>query len=240
MKLSIRPSQSAKVLGGLIGLLALFSLIGQISKHFLGHGRLLGFVYQFSLGNEGNISTYFATLLLLSASLLLGVVARLAYQRKDSYRRQWVILALIFAYLSLDEFAMLHEHLGELTSEYFLDGGFFTYTWIIPGAVLLAVFAIGFARFFWHLAPRWKVLFAVSGLIYVGGAFGVEMISGWYLLQHGQGTFTYELFVTVEEVMEMMGIALFIYSLLEYIRTHGISLSLAVSEGKGTEPISPA
>lgn len=235
MNLSIKPFRTAKVLGGLICLLAFFSLIGQVSKHFLGHGRLLGFVYQFSLGNEGNITTYVSTLLLLSASLLLGVVAWFAYQRQDSYRRHWAILAVIFAYLSVDEFAMLHEHLGTLTKEYLLAGEFFTYPWTVPGAVFLIAFAVGYARFFWHLSSRWKLLFAVSGLIYVGGAFGIEMIGGWYVVQHGQGTFTHVLFVTVEEVMEMSGVALFIYSLLEYVRDCKIEVRLTA--GREQEPV---
>lgn len=98
------------------------------------------------------------------------MIAWFAYLEKDAYHRHWAILAVSFAYLSVDEFAILHEHLGELTSEYLLDEGFFTYAWIIPGTVLLPAFAVGYARFFWHLSSRWKLLFAASGLIYVGGA----------------------------------------------------------------------
>lgn len=220
----------AQALGGLICILALFSLIGQVSKHFLGHGRLLGFVHQFNLGSEGNIATYFVCILLLSAALLLGVIARYASQKESPFRRHWVILALIFAYISVDEFAVMHEHLTEPTRELLNAGGIFYYAWIIPAMALLLLFGIGYTRFFWHLSSRWKLLFAASGVIYVGGALGVEMLGGLHVAQYDEQTFTSVLLVTVEEVMEMTGVALFIYSLLEYIRTRDIEVILTVGQ----------
>lgn len=238
MTFSITPSRAGKALGGLIGFLALCSLMGQISKYFLGHGRLLGFVHQFYLGGEGNISTYFATLFLLSAALLLAVIARHAYESMEPYRRHWAILALIFAYLSIDEFAMLHEHLGTLTEEYLLAGEFFTYAWIIPASGLLVLFGIGYLRFFLHLSSRWQVLFATSAVIYVGGAIGLEMIGGWFLIDTARHPFSYQLVVTVEEVMEKAGAALFIYSLLEYIRVHNIEVVLTLEDERA--PVSSA
>lgn len=238
MKISIRPVQVAKVLGGVICVLAVFSLIGQVSRHFLGHGRLLGFVHQFSLGDEGNIPTYVSTLLLLSAALLLGVIAHHAYRTRSPFRVHWAILSIIFVYISVDEFAVLHEHLDEPMHAVLDAGGIFYYAWVIPAMVLLVLFGIGYARFFWHLSPRWKLLFAAAGLIYVGGALGIEMIGGWYVAQYEDRTFTYELLVTVEEVMEKTGVLLFVYALLEYIRAHGIEVHLTVEEEK--PPVSTA
>lgn len=230
MKLSIKPRRVAKVLGVTICILVAFSLLGQYSVHYLGHGRLLGFVYQFNLDAEPNIPTAFSGLLLLSAALLLGVIAHHAWQRETPFRRHWAALALIFAYLAIDEYVMLHESLTEPMRDVLNADGLLYYTWIVPAMGLLVIFAIAYARFFWHLSPRWKLLFAASGIIYVSGAIGVEMLGGWHASQYEDHRFTFELLVAVEEGLEMSGASLFVYSLLEYLREYDMEVHLKVEE----------
>lgn len=232
MDFSIKPFRAASVLGGLICVLAFFSLLGQYSTYFLGHGRLLGFIYQFDLGAEGNISTYFATILLLLAALLLGLISRYVWQRKAPYRWHWTVLALVFVYLSVDEFAMIHENLNQPMETLVETEGVFYYPWVIPAMGVVALLGLAYARFFWHLSRRWKLLFALSGVMYVTGAVGVEMLGARFLSIHGDPTFTYELLVTAEEVLEMMGVTVFIYALLEYIRAHDVEVHLSVGEKK--------
>lgn len=230
MQFTVNPSRVVKVLGGVICILLSFSLIGQYSGHFLGHGRLLGFVPQFNIDTEPNIPTAFSSLLLLSASLLLGVIARLASEKKAPFRRYWAVLALIFAYLSIDEYAMLHETLTGPMRDYLGADGLLYYTWVVPAMGLLALFAVAYARFFWHLPPRWKLLFAASGITYVSGALGCELIGGWYVSQYSAYHFTYDLIVTAEEGLEMAGASLFVYTLLEYLREQNVELNILVEE----------
>ena len=45
-------------------------LAGQVSTHFLDHGRLLGLVRLFHLDGEGNFVAWFHSMLLLAAVLL--------------------------------------------------------------------------------------------------------------------------------------------------------------------------
>jgi hypothetical protein len=68
-----------------------------------------------------------------------------------------------------------------------------------------------------HLSPRIRGLFVFSGTVYVGGALIVEAISAnrWYV--DGGVTFPYLAIGTVEELFEMLGIALFIYALMRYL-----------------------
>lgn len=237
MEFSIKPRRVAIVLGGLICTLALFSLVGQYSAYFLGHGRLLGFVHQFDLGAEGNVSTYVATVLLLSAAVLLGVVARFAWQRTAPYRWHWTILSLIFVYLSVDEFAVIHENLNQPMQEVVEAEGVLYYPWVVPAMGVVLLVGIAYARFFWHLSRRWKLLFAGAAMIYVSGAVGVELFGARYLSVHGDPTFTYELLVTAEEVLEMIGVTVFIYALLEYLRTSDVEVHLSID--KKRETVSP-
>jgi hypothetical protein len=61
------------------------------------------------------------------------------------------------------------------------------------------------------------ILFLVSGATFISGAIGFELFGGRHLELHGNNNATYALFQTCEETLEMLGIALFIYTLLTYI-----------------------
>jgi hypothetical protein len=227
------PRSSAQVLRGLlvvIAVLATLSLLGQYSALVLGHERLLGFVPEFGLDYENNIPTYFTALLLLSAALLAWGANRLARVRRDPFARHWAVLGGILAYISVDEIASLHERLIPPLRHALGADGIFYFAWVIPGIVLLLLFLIAYARFFWALERRWKRLFAAAGTIYVAGGLGMELVGGGYVSQYGQATLAYALISTVEEVLEMVGLAVLIYALLEYMRAHLSSIRISLNE----------
>lgn len=233
--LSVRPARVLAVLGTGILILVCLGMLGQYSTFFLNHERLLGFVPEFDLSKENNLPTYFSALLLLVASMLIGLIARFVRPSGVGFHRHWVALAVIFAYLSVDEIASLHERLGEPVQLLVEPGGMFTYAWVIPGMILLCLFVAAYIRFFLHLPSRWKVLFGLSGAVYVLGALGVEMLGAWYASQYGV-TFVLSVMVAVEESLEMAGSALFIYALLDYIRAHVSGVLLSFDAVKETRP----
>jgi hypothetical protein len=67
------------------------------------------------------------------------------------------------------------------------------------------------------LPARTRRLFLAAGAIFVAGAIGVEAVSGMQASLHGEQNLTYHLVITVEELLEMTGIVIFIYALLDYI-----------------------
>lgn len=224
-----------KILGGVILGLVVCNLLGKSSGHFLGHGRLLGFVPEFDLDAENNIPTYVSSLMLLAASLLLGMIAFVARRTETQFARHWTGLFLISAFMSLDETASLHERLGTFM-RYFLDdpGGIFNFAWVIPGIGLLVLFSVFYVPFWAQLPSRWKKLFAASGIVYVSGGLITEMTGAAYADAIGKGNFLYACLVTVEESLEMAGASLFIYSLLEFLRAH-VS-AVRISFGDEEEP----
>jgi len=230
------PTRVFKTLGIAILILTILSLLGQYSRFSLGHGRLFGFVPEFWLDGENNIPTYFSALMLLSSSLLLGLIARFVRATKAGFYGHWVGLSLIFCYLSIDEFASLHESLIEPLRALLGTGGLFYFAWTLPALGLLAGFALAYARFFWHLPSAWKGPFATAGLVYVGGALGMEMIGGRYREGLSEQTFPYALITTVEEVLEMVGIALFICVLLAYLQERVSRVSLGFDVQLPTAP----
>lgn len=96
-----------------VACLAVLGLAGQLSKYLLGHGRLFGFVPLFDLNGEANIPAWFSAMGLLTASLLLALIASATRTTAGRYVRHWWGLALVFAYVSLDEAASIHELSGE-------------------------------------------------------------------------------------------------------------------------------
>jgi hypothetical protein len=80
--------------------------------------------------------------------------------------------------------------------------------------VILILF---FLRFYLGLPRRFKLLFGVSALVYVFGVIGMEMIDGLFFPVESNFTLIYDFLTTIEESLEMLGIILFIYSLLKYM-----------------------
>ena len=72
------------------------------------------------------------------------------------------------------------------------------------------------------------VLFVTSGAIFTSGAIGFELIGGYHAEIHGRENIAYALITTGEELLEMFGVALFIYGLLHYISIQYTDLSIRI------------
>jgi hypothetical protein len=73
-----------------------------------------------------------------------------------------------------------------------------------------------YLKFLFRLPKKTMVNFIVAGVVYVGGALGVELIGGRYREMQGIN-FTYKMIATVEESLEMLGVVMFIRALLLYL-----------------------
>lgn len=125
-------------------------------------------------------------------------------------------------YLSLDEGTGLHE-LGAYPTRHLLGSteGVLTFAWVIPGMLLVSLFSVLFVRFWWRLPSRTRLLFALSGLTYIGGALILEMIgAAYYDANPGEtlNVLVSDTLIAVEECLEMVGVTLFIYSILGYLK----------------------
>jgi len=187
-----------------------------IEGHFLREARE-SIVRLLWVDGEGNIPTWYSASLLLTCSVLLAVIATAHRQHRAGNVVGWLILSLIFGFLSLDETAQLHELSIAPLQDVFHATGFLHYTWIVPAGVCVVLFVLGYLKFLMQLPRRTRRLFVLAGAIFVGGAIGVEAISGKQASLHGEQNSTYNLIITVEELFEMAGVIVFIYALLDYI-----------------------
>ena len=76
---------------------------------------------------------------------------------------------------------------------------------------------LAYLSFLINLPAAFRYWFMAAGLVFIGGAIGVEGISGMIADIHGERNLGYALTVTVEELMEMIGIIIFINALLKYM-----------------------
>ncbi len=170
---------------------------------------------------KNNIPTWYASSALLLSSAVLTLIWRLRKQQADPDAGYWVALAAIFLYLSVDEAAMLHETLiHEMVLKLMptLDAhGYLLYPWVLAGSAFALVIGLSYLRFLFRLPSKTRWGFLLSGLIYVGGAVGLDLVEGTYDDQYGREHFVYAMLVAFEESLEMVGILLFLCSLYGYM-----------------------
>ncbi|WP_459947213.1 multidrug transporter [Desulfocastanea catecholica] len=219
-QISLNPSAIARMLGLVICLLVIASIMGQVSTFVFGHSTVKGLVPLFNLNSERNIPTFFSMLLLLLASLLLTFITLLNWKQRNPHVSKWAILSIGFFFMAYDEAFQVHEKLGNPVHALLGNntlGGFFFYSWVIPGLAIVCLLGIIFIRFLLHLPAKTRIRFLIAGTMYIGGAIGFEMIGGRYLvLQGGNQTLTYSTISTLEESLEMAGLVVFIWGLLIY------------------------
>jgi len=192
-------------------------IMGQLSRFLLGYDYLKGMIPLFNLEMETNVPTAWSSFLLLTAALVSLLIAKLKID-PASNRKYWIGLVVIFVYLSLDEFMSLHERSMEVTRETFDTSGLLYYAWVIPMGIFVLTVALLYSRFVFSMDKKTRLLFILSGGIFVIGAIGLELFEGAINEQGGYLNLTYMVLVTVEETLEMLGVCIFIYALLDYLQ----------------------
>lgn len=225
--------QRRRTVGLLVGVVAgltLLSLAGQIARFYLGMPTVFGLVRLFYVDLENNLPTWYQTMALAFAALLLGWLALSARQTRAPFAGHWLALSLLFVFLSLDEGASIHEAtIQPLQRVIGRPGGIWQPTWVIVGIAVVAAVAVAFMRFFFHLSrrERWRV--ASAAALFVLGAVGMEMATAALFTTSDpryKVSFTYAVLAHIEELLEMLGVVVFIDFLLRRLsRTASISIA---------------
>ena len=173
----------------------------------------------FDTNGEQNFASWYSSSLLLVRVLLLAGIGFARRARRAPYAGHWLLLGVIFAVLSLDETATIHEIVGDAVGNKLV--GAIPYAWTMPVALFAALVGLAYLRFLLSLPPRTRVLLLVSGAIYVLGAVGMETVGLLYIVEFGKHAGALPLIKHLEEFLEMLGLTLFIYSLLAYTAGEG-------------------
>ena len=173
----------------------------------------------FFLDQETNIPSFFNTLLLL----ITAASAYFIYVLKKKSKQptfHWLLICFLFLFLALDETISIHERVNLLIyNKGWRSDGFFKFLWIVPYLLLALVFLLSSLSLLRSLPAKTRNGFLLAGTIYVAGAAGFEMIGGKIIDTRGMDNMLYIISASVEEILEMTGLIIFIYYLLDYLET---------------------
>jgi hypothetical protein len=199
-------------------------------KYVLGHDTLFGLVRRFDLDAEMNVPSWFSSALLFVAAAILGYIAVRTRREGDRFASHWTGLAWIFLLMSLDETAGLHGLMTRPVRGALHLSGAFYYAWVVPMMVALVVFGIVYLKFVWNLPRPVREWMVLSGIVYVSGALGGELVEGAYKTAHGIDL-TFAVVTVIEETLEMVGATMFIYTLLRYVAARWGEVRIRLAPG---------
>ncbi|MCW5202924.1 hypothetical protein VU12_08275 [Desulfobulbus sp. US4] len=236
-QLKIHPRETALFFLAFVILLAVLHSIAQAVLFYTGNQDLTYITGYVDLDIEKNIPSFYSGFALFFSSLLFFCLSSLD-KKQGKKCRYWLGLAGVFLFLSLDETFVLHERLGDYTEKYIKStgileaSGLLYFPWIIPYGILMTILGLLYFRFILRLPRKTTVLLILSAIIFLTGAAGFDMLGGREAELHGYYTITYTVLYTIEEFLEMIGVVLLIYTLLDYIeqRFGHLCFSLEVQE----------
>ena len=229
MQIKIAVS-SRTVIRYLVAAVIFFTVVStgiQISKYVFDYRD--EWMDLFNLDRELNFPTWYSALMLGFCAILLKIIALGKKQQGDRYTKDWQLLSVIFCWLAIDEVLSIHEiFIIPEVSEALNLPWFLHSMWVIPGVVFVVWFAKRYAKFVRHLPSDSKRHFIIAACTYIGGALIMEMLGSHFAESIGQQHIVYASIATGEEVLEMIGIVLFIRALLHYLNRWAKRLNLQI------------
>ena len=179
----------------------------------------------FFFDSEQNIPTFYSAFNLMVSALLLLLIA-MKHKGIGSDWLFWLGLAFLMCFLSVDEATSIHEQLGAPTRAMLDMSATFYYAWVLPYLLAVAAIFLLYFKFLMRLPKRTRVLFLLSGSLFVLGAAGFEVFGNTLKVIYPR---TYNISITLEELLEMLGVVCFIYSLMDYAtnRFGGLTITIA-------------
>jgi len=221
MNISITPSRLLSTLLKIVCVLLFCAVVTRLLFHYYKSPCIAELCYIFNLDEEHNIPAVYSFFQLLAAAFLLAMIAMHASKTKDRLRGYWWLMTILFFYIAFDELESFHERVSLWLHQYFHTTGFFYFAWVAPAVIILLVLGIILLQFLRNLPIACRKRFLVAGIVYITGAVGGDIVAGKYITMHGSGLgWPYVVEYHVEETMELLAIAYFIYALLLHIRDH--------------------
>lgn len=213
MNILIDLKKVVKVLLMLFMLLLLFHFFVYAVKKITGHNHMYGFYPMFNFNLESNIPTLFSTLLLFISTFLFYFTYLINNKKKD--RLYWIVLTLIFLYLSVDESCQIHEMIRALIGD--------KKKWMYLAFFICSAAGVAFFRFWMRLDRRVRYVFLVSAVLYISGILILDEVAQMYYESDSKSDWIFYLLITAEESSEMLGLILLIYGQMRNLALDGSS-----------------
>src|SRR5687767_903152 len=123
--LSVKPLTFSKRLLVIAVVLLILNLSGIYLKKVLLIDNFVGnaLFFFFDASSEANIPTFFSSLILFISAVILYVIYK-TEPKGSGKKRYWLVLMIIFAWLSVDETASIHEQFGKMGKTLHLTSGY--------------------------------------------------------------------------------------------------------------------
>ena len=133
--------------------------------------------------------------------------------------------------MALDETIMFHEMFNSALQLIGIESGKYYFAWTLVGlgfAIFVFIFALPILI---HSSKRTSIMILVSGFVYVSGALGVENMAANIMYEAGSEedgvkTIAHWICQTIEESLEMAGMALFVDTLLVNLCRKGFDVRI--------------
>lgn len=185
-----------------------------------GVGLIGGAAELFDVQNDKTIPTWFSSLLLLIAAILIWQLQRAGSSEPWATRGPLLrTLTAGFLLMSIDETASIHEHLNDPLAKWVAPTGPFRFGWVLVGIPFVILVAAFFGRWVLSLPSPDRSWVILGGVLFVVGAIGFEMLGSELLALHIHGV---EGGVAhIEELCEMLGVVAFIEGTVRLLRRTG-------------------
>lgn len=218
MNLTIHPSHVAAWLGAVLVAIALLHGASVFVDRVLGHPVALGFNKMFYLSAEDNFPTLYSSFLMWIIAMVAFAIGIANRQRQLGSVAAWIGIAILFFLLGIDESMSLHEGMSEPIRESLGGvGGLLYFAYIIPYGIAICLLTAVYAPFVLKLPTRTRRKVVLAAVLYVTGALLLEAVGGRHYETMEVRDAPYILMITIEELLEIGGLSLFLWAQLDYI-----------------------
>jgi len=232
MDIRVEPKKLATTLLWIIAVLTVIHSVVLFLYFYWEDDYVFGLVDLFDFDIEGNFPTFYSAFAMLLATGLLALITHANWKREGGHRFYWLSLTCIFLFLTFDEATAIHETIGSYFEDYLDASGFLYFMWVVPYGVAVMVLGVLFLKFVLSLPAQTRNLFIAAGAIFLSGAMGLEVFGAREADLNGTETITYCVLYTFEELLEMLGIVLFIYALASHLTAEVGPVRLVLQSGE--------
>ena len=233
----VEPAKLARILAITVGCLIVATFLAQTLKW---KHKLLAFARFIDSDDKINIPSGFKILVLFASAAVVWAIARTAAQAGDKWAREWHFLAVVVAFLAVDETTLLHQSISRVIDQQFPDKpGPIHFSWILiylPGAILVVKLLW---KFFRAMAKAPKRQLAFGGLTFIGGAGLVEIFKGLLLKKDATGeelpSSAFDFTAAFSDSLEFVGMSIFLVAAVAELgrRAYGARIVVGSEELPG-------
>jgi hypothetical protein len=183
----------------------------------------------FDSDQKVNFPTGFKILALVGCTVTIWLIARTAVAANDRWARHWQFVAVIVAFLTVDEIAFVHQSLGNFLHGRTGSTGVLRFAWVavyIPAGVITVVLLW---RFFWSLVPRTRGWFAAAGLFFGVGTGLVNLLKG-ATFSSDEHSLSFYLLAAMSDALEELGLAILLIASLRELTSRLSDLHVVFTE----------